>query len=148
MSEMALSKEIIGKKMDRFDFVVEKGKVKEFCLAIGETSPIYTDIDEAKKAGYEDTPAPPTFQTAILFWGYPKIWEDMKSFGIDTGRLLHLKEEYQYIKPLYPGKYWAQSEVVDVKTGKMDMVTFRTTFHNEKDEPCIQAEMAIVIRPE
>jgi hypothetical protein len=29
----------------------------------------------------------------------------------------------------------------------MDMVTFRTTYHNSKDEPIIQAEMAIVIRP-
>jgi acyl dehydratase len=71
----------------------------------------------------------------------------MTSFGIDIKRLLHLKEEYTYLKPLYPGKVWAQSEVVDVKTGKMDMVTFRTTYHNSKDEPIIQAEMAIVIRP-
>lgn len=147
MSEVTLSKDIIGKKMDRFEYVVERGKVKEFCLAIGEQNPIYTDLEEAKKAGYEDTPAPPTFQTAILFWGYPKIWEDMKSFGIDTTRLVHMKEEYSYHKPLYPGKYWAQSEVVDVKTGKMEMVTFKTTIHNDKDEACVDAEMAIVIRP-
>jgi N-terminal half of MaoC dehydratase len=147
MSEATLSKELVGKKMDRFDFVVERGKIKEFCLAIGEENPIYWDLEEAKKAGYTDTPAPPTFQTCIQFWGYPKIWDDMKSFGIDIKRLLHLKEEYTYIQPIYPGQHWAQSEIVDVKTGKMDMVTFRTTYHNEKNEACIQAEMAIVIRP-
>lgn len=142
-----LSKDIVGKKMDRFEFTVERGKVKEFCLAIGETNSIYWDVNAAKKAGYEDTPVPPTFQTCIQFWGYPKIWEDMTSFGIDIKRLLHLKEEYTYLKPIYPGPMWAQSEVVDVKTGKMDMVTFRTTYHNAKNEACIQAEMAIVIRP-
>jgi hypothetical protein len=142
-----ISKEAVGKKLDRFDFIVERGKVKEFCLAIGETNPIYFNLEEAKKAGYEDTPVPPTFQTAIQFWGYPKIWEDMSALGIDIKRLLHLKEEYTYLKPIYPGLHWAQSEVVDVKTGKMDMVTFRTTYHNSQDEPCIQAEMAIVIRP-
>jgi hypothetical protein len=148
MTEVStISKEIVGKKMDRFEFVVERGKIKEFCLAIGETNPIYTDIEAAKKAGYADTPAPPTFQTTIQFWGYPKIWSDMTSFGIDIKRLLHLKEEYTYVQPLYPGKIWAQSEIVDVKTGKMDMVTFKTTYHNDKDEPVIHAEMAIVIRP-
>lgn len=143
----ALSKDIVGKKLDRFEFVVERGKVKEFCLAIGETNPIYTDLEAAKKAGYENTPVPPTFQTAILFWGYPKIWEDMVQYGIDIKRLLHLKEEYVYHKPIYPGNVWAQSEIIDVKTGKMDMVTFKTTFYNEKNEPLVDAEMAIVIRP-
>ncbi|MCB1158474.1 MAG: MaoC family dehydratase N-terminal domain-containing protein [Leptospiraceae bacterium] len=142
-----LSKDIIGKKLDRFEFTVERGKIKEFCLALGETNPIYTDLDAAKKAGYTDIPAPPTFQTAILFWGYPKIWEDMKSIGVDTGRLVHLKEDYKYLKPIYPGKMWAQSEVSDVKTGKMNTVTFKTTFYNEKDEACIEAEMGIFIRP-
>jgi hypothetical protein len=142
-----ISKEAIGKRLDRFEFMVERGKVKEFCIAIGEENPIYFDLEAAKKSGYEDTPVPPTFQTAIQFWGYPKIWEDMSALGIDIKRLLHLKEEYTYLKPIYPGLHWAQSEIVDVKTGKMDMVTFRTTYHNSKDEACIQAEMAIVIRP-
>jgi hypothetical protein len=143
-----LSKDIIGKKLDKFEFVVERGKVKEFCLAIGETNPIYTDINAAKQAGYTDTPVPPTFQTSILFWGYPKIWEDMVQFGIDIKRLLHLKEEYTYHKPIYPGAVWAQSEIVDVKVGKMNMVTFKTTFYNPKNEALVDAEMAIVIRPE
>lgn len=148
MSENStISKDAIGKKLDKFEYVVERGKVKEFCLAIGETDPIYWDLEAAKKAGYPDTPVPPTFQTVIQFWGYPKLWDDMVAMGIDIKRLLHFKEEYTYLKPIYPGKYWAQTEIVDVKTGKMDMVTFRTTYCNEKDEPCIQAEMAIVIRP-
>lgn len=143
-----VSKEIVGKKLDRFEFIIERGKVKEFCLAIGETNPIYWDIEEAKKAGYDDTPTTVTFQTAVQFWGYPKLWEDMVAIGIDIKRLLHLKEEYTYLQPLYPGKVWAQTEIVDVKTGKMDMVTFQTVYHNGKDEPCIKAEMSIVIRPQ
>jgi hypothetical protein len=49
-----ISKEAVGKKLDRFDFIVERGKVKEFCLAIGETNPIYFNLEEARKAGYED----------------------------------------------------------------------------------------------
>ncbi|WCL48588.1 FAS1-like dehydratase domain-containing protein [Leptospira sp. GIMC2001] len=148
MAEQALSKDIVGKKLDRFDFTIERGKIKEFCLAIGEKNPIYFSVDEAKKAGYEDIPAPLTFPTVIQFWGYPKIWTDMADLGIDLARILHLKEEYTYHKVLYPGDVWAQSEVSDVKTGKMDMVSFRTTIHNSKNEPILSAEMAIVIRPQ
>lgn len=146
---MALSKDIVGRKLDSYKFTVERGKVKEFCKAIGETNPVYLDPAQAKNAGFEDTPIPPTFQTTFMFWGYPKIWDDMKDMGIDIGRLLHMKEEYTYLKPIYPGTtVAAQGEVIDVKTGKMDMVTFKTTYSNEKGEPCIEAEMAIVIRPE
>jgi len=146
---MPLSKDILGRKLDAYKFTVERGKVKEFCKAIGETNPIYLDQAEAKKAGFDDTPIPPTFQTTFQFWGYPKIWDDMRAMGLDTARLLHMKEEYTYLKPIYPGTtISAQGEVADVKTGKMDMVTFKTTYFNEKNEACIEAEMAIVIRPE
>jgi len=146
---MALSKDILGRKFDTYSFTVERGKVREFLKAIGETSPIYTDPEAAKKEGYSDTPIPPTFTTVIQFWGYPKIWDDMKNMGIDITRLLHMKEEYTYRKPVYPGTtITATGEVIDVKTGKMDMVTFKTVYADEKGEPCIEAEMAIVIRPE
>lgn len=148
MAEQALSKDIVGKKLDRFEFTVERGKIKEFCLAIGETNPIYTDLEAAKKAGYEDIPAPLTFPTVITFWGYPKIWQDMAELGIDLSRILHLKEEYTYHRVLYPGDVWAQSEISDVKTGKMDMVSFKTTIYSKKDDqPILSGEMAIVIRP-
>lgn len=145
----ALSKDLIGKKLDPYTFTVERGKIKEFCKAIGETNPIYLDPAAAKAAGFADTPIPPTFQTTFMFWGYPKIWDDMRSVGIDTNRLLHMKEEYTYHKPLYPGvEVHAQPEISDVKVGKMDMVTFRSVMKNEKGETLIEAEMAIVIRPE
>ncbi len=145
----ALSKDLIGKKLDPYTFTVERGKIKEFCKAIGETNPIYLDPAAAKAAGFADTPIPPTFQTTFMFWGYPKIWDDMRSVGIDTNRLLHMKEEYTYHKPLYPGvEVHAQPEISDVKVGKMDMVTFRSVMKNEQGETLIEAEMAVVIRPE
>ncbi len=144
-----LSKDIVGTKLDPYTFAVERGKVQEFLKAIGETNPIYTDPAAAKAAGFDDTPIPPTFQTAFQFWGYPKIWDDMSNMGIDTTRLLHMKEEYNYHKPVYPGvTIHAAGEVIDVKIGKMNMVTFKTEFKDEKGDVCIEAEMAIVIRPD
>jgi len=145
-----LSKDILGRKMDPFTFAVERSKVKEFLTAIGETNPIYHDVSAAKAAGYTDTPIPPTFQTAFTFWGYgDKFWSDLEAFGIDTKRLLHMKEEYTYIAPIYPGTtVTCNVEVVDVKIGKMNMVTFKNTFSDGKGKVFIEAEQAIVIRPE
>jgi hypothetical protein len=145
-----LSKDIVGRKMEPFTFTVERGKVKEFLQAIGETNAIYHDVNAAKAAGYTDTPVPLTFQTAFTFWGYgDKFWSDLDSFGIDTKRLLHMKEEYTYFEPIYPGvTVSCQVEVIDVKVGKMNMVTFKNTYSDGKGKVFIEAEMAIVIRPE
>ncbi len=146
-----LSKDLVGTKLEAFSIDVERGKIKEFCQAIGETNPIYTDVAAAKEAGYEDTPAPPTFQTSFAFWGvgFDEFWEGLGKLGIDTTRLLHMKEEYEYVKPLYPGMtIHSQAEIVDVKIGKMNMVTMRNEYKDDKGEVCIKADMAIVIRPE
>ena len=144
-----LSKDVIGKKLDPFEFTVERGKIKELALAIGDNNPIYFDIEEAKKQGYKDCPAPLTFPTVFMFWGYPKLWEDMQSIGIDLGRLLHAKEEYNYEKILYPGqKVKGLIEVSDVKVGKMNMVTFQCNYLDENDEVLVIGKFTIIIRPE
>lgn len=147
MSSVIFSKDFIGKKFKLFEHEVERGKIKEFCQAIGETNPIYFDSTEAKKAGYQDIPIPITFQTSIQFWGNPEIWENIESIGVERARILHMKEEYKYIQPIYAGKVIGQTEVTDIRTGKMDMVTFKTIFFNSKNEPCIEAYMSIVMRP-
>lgn len=144
-----LSKDIIGRKLDPYKIKVERCKIKEFCMAIGENNPIYLDVDEAKKAGFNDTPIPPTFQTSFMFWGNAKFWTDLPAMGIDIERLLHMKEEYTYRQTVYPDEILtAEGEVIDVKIGKMDMVTFKTTFIGEDGKPRIDAVMGIVMRPE
>ncbi len=146
---MTLNKDIIGKEVKKFSFKIERGKVQEFCVAIGEKNPIYLDPAQAKSAGFQDTPVPPTFATAINFWGVPTLFDDMKALGIDTSRLLHLKEEYSYLKTVYPDTEVNVSLTVsDVKTGKMNMVTFKSIYTNKTNETLIEAEMAIVIVPE
>lgn len=146
---MELKKDIIGKQLAPYEFLIERSKVKEFCLAIGEENPIYLDPQAAQKAGFADTPLPPTFQTVFTFWGYPAFMQDVRSLGIDTDRLLHMKEEYRYLKPIYPEtKVQTQISVKDVKIGKMNMVTFQSVYRNQKKEACLEAEMSIVIRPD
>lgn len=144
-----VDKSIIGKEFKPFSYRVEKNKIMEFCQALGDNNPIFTDENVAKDAGHPDTPVPLTFQTSFVFWGFPELWQSMEEAGIDIGKLLHLKEEYSYIKPVYPGiTVTGQMKIVDVKTGKMNTVTFQTDFKDESGDILIEAKMTIVIMPE
>ncbi len=144
-----VSKELIGKKIGQgIDHQIHSIKVTEFCQAIGEKNPIYFDEKIARENGYEGIPIPPTFQTSFLFWGYPLLYTDMRAIGIDVDRMLHLKEEYEYIHPLYRGDTAKSSvTIADVKTGKLEMVTFACEYHNQKDQLCLTSRFVIVIRP-
>lgn len=146
---MSLSKDLVGREFPSFKYEVGREKMKEFLRAIGETKEIYWDREKAIAAGYKDTPAPPTFSTAVLFHGNPNFFQDIADIGVDIKKLLHMKEEYRFIKPIYPGMQLScQSKVIDVKTGKMDMLTTQGTMHDESGTLCMEMEMAIVIRPE
>ncbi|HNZ28060.1 MAG TPA: MaoC family dehydratase N-terminal domain-containing protein [Spirochaetota bacterium] len=135
-----------GKVFDSFTYKVERCKIKELAQAIGDDNPLFYDKDYAVSQGYKDTPAPLTFPTVINFWGYPEIWKRMSEIGIDVKRLLHAKEEYQYIEPIYPGDVLTGTVKVDSMRsgGLMDMVTFKSTFIREGKE-ALTAKMTIVV---
>lgn len=134
------------KEFPPYTFEIERGKIKELCLAIGDDNPIFFDKETAVKEGYEDTPASLTFPTVINFWGYPEIWENMKNMGINIKKLLHAKEEYEYFSPLYPGDVVIGTTMVDSMRDStlMDMVTFKTTY-TRNGETVLIAKMAIVV---
>ena len=51
----------IGRELAPSVLDVEKGRLRFFAQAIGETDPVYTDETAARAAGYPALPAPPTF---------------------------------------------------------------------------------------
>ncbi len=58
----------IGYSFLPFTATVERAKIRELALAIGDTNPIYQSQQAAQTEGYQDTPLPPTIATAFLFW--------------------------------------------------------------------------------
>ena len=106
----------------------------------------FFDEEEAKKAGYEDTPVPPTFGTLMNFWGYPEIWDRMKELGVNVQRLLHASEAYEYFEPIYPGDVIAGVVKVDSlrSSSNMDIASFKTTYTRDGKKVLI-ANMKIVV---
>jgi len=135
-----------GKEFPPYYFEVDKSKIKELSLAIGDDNKIFFDKEYAKSKGYKDIPTPLTFPTVMNFWGYSEIWDRMREIGIDTKRLLHAKEDYEYIKPIYPGDKLKGSVSVESlrSSTMMDMATFKTIFTKNEKEVLI-AKMTIVV---
>ena len=135
-----------GKEFPSFKFLVERCKIKELCMAIGDTNPLFFDKDYAISQGYKDTPVPMTFPTVMNFWGNQDLWSTMQLIGLDTTRLLHAKEDYQYLDVIYPGDELTGTFSVDSMkdVGGMEMVTFKSVFTRDGKEVLI-AKMTVVV---
>jgi acyl dehydratase len=144
---MALDLSYKGKEIAAFTFEVDRSKIRELCAAIGDPNPVFTDREAARKEGFADTPAPLTFATIIIFCGCPGIWERISEIGIDIKRLLHAKEEYEYLAPIYPGdRLNAVIRVEALRGGAMEMAAFKTTCTRD-GLPVLVSRMTIIVPP-
>ena len=141
-----LDENAVGKEYSPFTFEVDRSKIKELCLAIGDNNPIFFDKDVAQEQGYKDTPTPLTFASLMNFWGYPEIWDRMKEIGVDVKRLLHASEEYEYFEPIYPQDIIIGFVSVESirSSNTMDIATFKTTFTRDNKTVLI-AKMKVVV---
>ncbi|HEY9265413.1 MAG TPA: MaoC family dehydratase N-terminal domain-containing protein, partial [Mycobacterium sp.] len=62
---MALDPSAIGTQLPAATMTVDRARLRFFAKAIGETDPVYTDVDAARAAGHPDLPVPPTFLFSI-----------------------------------------------------------------------------------
>src|SRR5438094_7839820 len=78
----------IGQSFPPFTIEVERGKVRELALAIGDDNPIYSSKEQARAAGYEDVPLYPTSATTFGFWGNKMAGQQLASLGINVMRII------------------------------------------------------------
>jgi acyl dehydratase len=92
---MAISTAAVGKRYPPLTYAVGREKVREYALAVGETNPLYLDVDAARSAGYRDVVAPPMF--AVVYCS-PAIWPPLfdPEVGIDFARLVHGGQEFKW----------------------------------------------------
>ncbi|MDI6742612.1 MAG: MaoC family dehydratase N-terminal domain-containing protein [Smithella sp.] len=151
----------VGMEFPTYTFEVEKGKIAEFALAISQKedknqlNPIYVDREAAKKSGYNDIIAPPTFQTCFPLWAAGGLLPLIQALGIDLIRLLHGEEEYYYFGEINPGDIMTgKSKVVEMyekekkdKPGKfMDFTVIETEIRNQRGDLVIKTRSTLVER--
>lgn len=92
----------IGRVFPSSQAEVEKGRLRFFAKAIGETDPVYTDEAAAKHAGYASLPVPPTFLFSLeMEKPDPFTW--IGEVGMDLTRILHGEQSFTYHQPACAG---------------------------------------------
>jgi acyl dehydratase len=92
---VAVRTDHIGRTYPISTYAVGREKVREFALAVGESDPLYLEVDVAREAGYDDVVAPPMFAVVYgLRAVFPVLFDP--ELGIDFARMLHAGQEFEW----------------------------------------------------
>ncbi|TCK04315.1 MaoC family dehydratase N-terminal domain-containing protein [Marinobacterium mangrovicola] len=131
-----LDRSLIGHEFPNFSVDIEKGRLKFFAKAIGETDPIYTDEASALEAGHKSIPAPPTFLSAVDMEG-PDPVPVITLLNLDIGRVLHGAQAFEYFEPVYAGDTLTVGSrvknIFDKKGGALEFVEIENSYTNQSD---------------
>ena len=131
---MELDKKLIGHKFQPFTAMVEAGKIRLFCKAIGEEDSIYSDDKAAKAAGYRGITAPLTFLRALQA-DDPNKGGLLRLLNVDIGLILHGEQHFEYFAPVVVGdKVTCQEKVVDIYDKKGGALWFVVQEMEMKDQ--------------
>jgi acyl dehydratase len=127
----------IGKVTESRTLEVERGAIRRFAEAIGDSNPLFNSDSEARKSRFGGMIAPPTFCRS-LGMAIPDVKLDMPTArGLDGG------SDWEYLHPIRPGdRISVQSKLVDLREsdgrlGPMVFTTIETTYTNQFGEVCV-----------
>lgn len=144
-----LDKSFIGFETAPRSVDVEKGQLKFFAKATGETNPIYFDEKAARDAGHPALPAPPTFLFCLQTMA-PGDDDVMGKLGINIGQVLHGEQQFTNHKPIYAGDIiTVKTKIADMyekKGGALEFIVQETEASNQKGEKVGVARTVIVVR--
>lgn len=138
----------IGLTFEYSPYTIEKGKIKEFVLAIGDDNPIYYDREKAISYGYRDIPIPPTFVTVVDFWNDMDFYQMLSKLELDIPKILHGEQEYHYLGEICAGDViTGQATIVSaIQKNEMNFITIETEFVNQYKEPVLKGRSTLIER--
>ena len=144
-----IDKKWIGHEVAKSTLAIERGRLRFFAKAIGETNPIYTDEAAAKAAGYADLPAPPTFVFAAeLDSGSMFALFDLLS--VPLSKLLHGEQGFEYFAPVVAGDTVTVTsrvkDIYDKRGGALEFVETESTAVNQHGATVAKMRNVSVIR--
>jgi acyl dehydratase len=145
-----LDTSFIGHEFSSFTTDVEKGRLRFFAKAIGETNPIYTDEAAAMEAGYRALVAPPTFSMVLDMDGPDEVMPVLDLFKLDIARILHGSQDFEYYEPICAGdRITVTARVADIfdkKGGALDFVVMEFSYTNQDGVLVAKATSTLVHR--
>ena len=140
---------VVGKEYPPYAVTVERGRIKDFARAIGDTNPFHLDDRVGAASEFGDIIAPPTF---------PITFRDesadtgtlLKDLGVDISRLLHGEQEFELHRPITPGEtFVCRPKITDVyeKSGKSGAMAFvvRETYVTDKENELVATLRGVTV---
>jgi acyl dehydratase len=146
---MPVDQSVIGKELPPITMTVDAGRLRFFAKAIGETNPIFTDLDAARAAGHRDLPVPPTFLFGIELES-PDSFAWLADIGVDLRRVLHGEQTFTYHSPAVAGDVLTATprigNVYSKKGGALEFIEKASTVTQQDDSVVAELTSVIVVR--
>jgi|SRR5579884_309610 len=137
----------IGKAYPPISYAVGREKIREYASAVGETNPLYFDVEAARTAGHDDVVAPPMF--AVVYSARavaPGLFDP--EVGIDFARMLHAGQEFVWGPLVVAGdEVTTTASVKDIsERGGMSFFVFETVSLNQRQETVSTGTWTQIVR--
>lgn len=144
-----IDKKWIGHELGSSVLPIERGRLKFFAKAIGETDPVYTDEAAARDAGHADLPAPPTFLFAAEL-DSGALFALLERLDVPLGRVLHGEQRFEYLAPVVAGDTVMISSrvdnIYDKKNGALEFIEIESRAVNQHGTPVARLHSVTVVR--
>ncbi|WP_033290708.1 MaoC family dehydratase N-terminal domain-containing protein [Amycolatopsis jejuensis] len=146
---MPIDPAVAGRELPPCTLAVDAGRLRFFAKAIGETDPVYTDLEAAKAAGHAELPVPPTFLFGIEF-EQPDPFAWLADIGVDLRHLLHGEQSFTYHAVAHAGDTLvAHPRIADAyqkKGGALEFVVKETAVLQADGTPVADLKSVLVVR--
>lgn len=144
-----LDRTLIGRELHTSTIEIERGALRFFAKAIGETNPVYTDEARARAAGHRNLPVPPTFLSCLESQAYDLL-RLINMAKLDLGRILHAEQQFTYHAMAYAGDTLTfQAKIMDVyekKGGALEFIVTGSRVTNQDGKHIADLRMSLVQR--
>jgi acyl dehydratase len=110
---------------------VDAWRVKLFCQAIGETSPVHWDEAAARAAGHRACPVPPTYLKALES-DHCSSATLLKLLKVSVGKVLHAEQSFEYQQPVHVGDEVeitrSVTDLYDKRAGALSFIVVQTHY--------------------
>ena len=139
----------IGATLTPYTVEVEKGALRFFAKATGQSDALYVDEEVARAAGYASLPVPPTFLFCLEMGG-PNPNEMRQRLGVDIARVLHGEQQFTYHAPVCAGAVLRfEPRVADIyakKNGALEFIVRETRVLDQQGALVAELRAVIVVR--
>jgi acyl dehydratase len=130
-------------------YLVGREKIREFAKAVFSKDPANLDLEAAKKLGYKDLIAPPTFAVVIQERSLHQVITDQQA-ALDFSRVVHGDQRFIHVRPIVAGdELTSELKVASVKQlAGNSMVSFETQIFDANLDLVCTAISTLVVRGE